>query len=365
MASDAPVPEDISAPEEVERLVKRRKVESKSFPDPLARGRGRLPFLIIDGGLATHIEALGEDIDHPLWSARCLVKNQEVIRKAHADFFGAGADVAITASYQAHFDGFRDLGLDDEAALKAMRDSVALARKAAPPGGIVAGSVGSYGASLHNGAEYTGEYPGMDEDKLVHWHRPRAAALVEAGCDVLACETIPSLMEARALARLVEEVKHPAWVTFSCKSETQAASGDDFAECVNAVANCTYVVGVGVNCTDPNFVSSLVGIARETLPPEKHVVVYPNKGEVWCGLTHTWVSGTATADDHFVSMALEWAKRGASCIGGCCRTTPATIAALRAGLATAARREQRVAEPSKPAVQFEEEVPLEPNPNEA
>eukprot|EP00931_Biecheleriopsis_adriatica_P068416 TRINITY_DN42373_c0_g1_i1.p1 TRINITY_DN42373_c0_g1~~TRINITY_DN42373_c0_g1_i1.p1 ORF type:complete len:323 (-),score=65.36 TRINITY_DN42373_c0_g1_i1:28-996(-) len=311
----------------MEPLEKRQK--SSSVTDPLAGCRGTEQVLVLDGGLATHIETLGENIDHSLWSARCLVKNPAVIKQAHSDYYAAGAKVAITASYQAHFDGFEELGVDKEEALAAMKRSVALAREAAPPGALVAGSVGCYGASLHNGAEYTGDYPGMDEEKLLQWHRPRAQALVEAGCDLLACETVPCLMEAKALARLVEELQHPAWVTFSCRSGTEVHSGDLFADCIAAVAKCDWITGAGVNCTDPKFMCSLVKICRETLPAAKNVVVYPNNGEVWNGVTHRFESGTATADDEFVKMAREWAKLGASCIGGCCRTGPSTIKALK------------------------------------
>ena len=39
----------------------------------------------------------------------------------------------------------------------------------------------------------------------MEFHRPRMKALIEAGADVLACETIPNVMEARAIARLLEE----------------------------------------------------------------------------------------------------------------------------------------------------------------
>jgi len=300
--------------------------------DPLAQPTPG-SVMVLDGGLSTHMEALGEDIDHALWSARCLTTNPKAIRQAHADFYGAGARVATTASYQAHFGGFRELGLSEEEASAAVRKSVELAREAAPAGGIVAGSIGSYGASLHNGAEYSGDFPGMDEAKLVDWHRPRAKSLIEAKCDILACETIPSLMEARALVTLLKELQHPAWVTFSCKSGTEVGSGESFKECVATVGDCEYVVGAGVNCSNPEFVSDLVAICRATLPAEKHVVVYPNSGEVWCGETHTWKSGTATADAAFVNLAKDWAKRGADCIGGCCRTTPETIKALKAAFA--------------------------------
>eukprot|EP00929_Paragymnodinium_shiwhaense_P107746 TRINITY_DN74108_c0_g1_i1.p1 TRINITY_DN74108_c0_g1~~TRINITY_DN74108_c0_g1_i1.p1 ORF type:complete len:354 (+),score=79.67 TRINITY_DN74108_c0_g1_i1:97-1062(+) len=302
----------------------------QKMADPLLEARkDGSKVLILDGGLATHIETLGEDIDHALWSARCLVKNPDVIKQAHADYYRAGADVAITASYQAHFGGFKELGVSEAGAIDAMKRSVTLARDVAPNRSLVAGSVGSYGASLHNGAEYTGVFAGIDEEKLIAWHRPRIQALIEAGCDVLACETIPSLLEARALVSLLDELKHPAWITFSCKSETEVCSGELLSDCAAVVAKCQYVLGAGINCSHPKYVASLVKICREQLPAEKHVVVYPNSGEVWCGETHTWKSGTAAADDQYVELAKSWAKLGADCIGGCCRTSPATIGALR------------------------------------
>lgn len=296
--------------------------------DPLRPASRPGGVAIIDGGLATHIEALGEDIDHALWSARCLVSNPKVIQQAHGDYYAAGAHVAITSSYQAHIGGFKELGLGEADALAAVQRSVQLARQASPPGGVVAGSVGSYGASLHDGAEYNGNFKGMGEAGLVDWHRPRVLALIEAGCDILACETLPSVAEARALVTLLREVKFPAWLTFACKSGTEIGSGELFSEAVAVAGACEYVVGVGVNCTHPSFVDSLVPICRAGLPEGRHVIVYPNSGEVWCGDTHSWKTGTATADASFCSMAERWRSLGASCIGGCCRTSPATIRGL-------------------------------------
>lgn len=306
--------------------------EKVRVKDPLAIRRGGKPVLIIDGGFGTHIEGLGVNIQVNLWSAACLLENQSAIRQTHLDFFEAGADVVITASYQAYIEGFLELGVSEQEALDAIKKSVILAKEVAPLGTIVAGSAGTYGASLHNGAEYTGDFPGMDETKLVEWHRPRLKALFEAGCDVFACETIPCLVEARAFRRLADEFRHPAWLTFSCKSDTQVCSGELFADCVDAIKDSNYVLGAGVNCTDPKYVERLVQIGRAVLPPSKHLVVYPNCGEVYDGNKHEWVAGTKTTDQDFVDMAQKWIELGADCVGGCCRTTPTTIAALCKGL---------------------------------
>ena len=59
--------------------------------------------LVADGGLATELEARGNDLSDPLWSARLLMDGPEQIREAHLAFFRAGAQIATSASYQASF----------------------------------------------------------------------------------------------------------------------------------------------------------------------------------------------------------------------------------------------------------------------
>ena len=52
----------------------------------------------------------------------------------------------------------------------------------------------------------------------MEWHRPRVDALLKAGVDLLAFDTIPSLVEARAVVSLLQEYPNAqAWISFSCK----------------------------------------------------------------------------------------------------------------------------------------------------
>ena len=85
---------------------------------------------VIDGAMATELERRGADLDHDLWSARILVQQPELIEQVHLDYFRAGADIAITASYQATFAGFAAFGLDDGETRALLLDSVTLARQA-------------------------------------------------------------------------------------------------------------------------------------------------------------------------------------------------------------------------------------------
>ena len=55
--------------------------------------------VVLDGGLATQLEAQGHKLDSALWSARLLHEDPDAIVQAHLAYFAAGAQVATTASY--------------------------------------------------------------------------------------------------------------------------------------------------------------------------------------------------------------------------------------------------------------------------
>ena len=304
--------------------------------DPIAAILQSHPLVVLDGALATELEARGCDLRDPLWSARVLLEAPELIRQVHADYFAAGADVAITASYQATFAGFARRGLDAQRAAELMRLAVRLAaeardafwadeaNRAGRPRPLVAASVGPYGAFLADGSEYTGDY-GLSEDELVAFHRPRMAVLAGAGADLLACETIPCLAEARALARLLAEfLRQRAWLSFSARDDAHTCHGEPIGECAAWLDGCEQVLAIGVNCTAPRHIAGLVRAIRAAT--RKPILVYPNSGEAYLAGENAW-DGPSETDD-LAAQAREWHAYGAQLIGGCCRTTPAQIGSL-------------------------------------
>ena len=131
---------------------------------------------VLDGGLASELEYLGANIDGPLWSAHVLEEAPEKIVAVHRAYIVAGADIIETASYQVSRMGYTEVGLDPAHADAALLRSVALAREAAAafPNRriVIAASLGPYGAALHNGAEYHGNYNCTFTD-LVEFHADR------------------------------------------------------------------------------------------------------------------------------------------------------------------------------------------------
>jgi homocysteine S-methyltransferase len=291
------------------------------------------PALVIDGALATELERRGCDLKDDLWSARILLEQPEIIKQVHLDYFKAGADCAISASYQATVDGFARRGLSKSEATWLIRKSVHLAMEArdefwsdpanrigrAKP--FVAASVGPYGAFLADGSEYRGDY-GLSETELIDFHRPRLRALIEAKADILACETIPCLIEAQAIAKLLEEFPDTtAWFSFSARDEKHVSEGQAFADCVRQLEDHPQIAAIGINCTSPKYVASLIGDASRVT--EKPVLAYPNSGETYSAETNDW-NGDPVVDS-FGEQAREWYEAGARLIGGCCRTKPEDI----------------------------------------
>ena len=292
-------------------------------------------FVVLDGALATELERRSCDLNDPLWSARVLLESPELIRQVHLDYFRAGADCATTATYQATFAGFEQRGIGHARAAELMQLSVRLALEArdefwsesqvgrCKP--FVAASVGPYGAYLADGSEYRGDY-GLTQAQLEDFHRPRMAVLANSGADLLAFETIPSLLEARALVAVLEEFPHiSAWLSFSAKNSTQICNGETLAACAAEFAGHPQIAAIGVNCTAPVYVADLIGSARAVT--DAPLLAYPNSGERYDPIHKQW-SGTDSCAD-FVIQAQTWLECGAAAIGGCCRTSPQHIAQLR------------------------------------
>ncbi|GMN32953.1 hypothetical protein TIFTF001_046650 [Ficus carica] len=364
---------------------------------------------VIDGGLATELERHGADLNDPLWSAKCLLTSPHLIRArkavcfcislgqqicselnakenikmymdhyvwmvsdplsvvVHLDYLEAGADIIITASYQATIQGFETRGFSREESEALLKKSVEVALEArdiyyercsksssSAVGDdkilkrrpiLVAASVGSYGAYLADGSEYriegimfflfccvpfsSGIYGDAITLKVLKdFHRRRVQVLAESGADLIAFETVPNKIEAQAYVEILDEenISIPAWFSFNSKDGINVVSGDSILEFASIAESCKKVVAVGINCTPPRFIHGLISsLSKVTTKP---ILIYPNSGESYDPDKKEWVQNTGVSDDDFVSYVNKWIEIGASLVGGCCRTTPDTIRAI-------------------------------------
>ncbi|MGW7129072.1 homocysteine S-methyltransferase [Streptomyces bobili] len=300
---------------------------SASHPPSLAEALST-GAVVLDGGMSNQLESAGHDLSDELWSARLLAERPEAITEAHLAYFEAGANVAITSSYQATFEGFAKRGIDRQEAARLLTLSVELAQEAARQAwdkGVrqplwVAASVGPYGAMLADGSEYRGRY-GLTVDELERFHRPRLEVLAAAGPDVLALETVPDAEEAEALLRAVRGLGVPAWLSYSIAGDRTRA-GQPLEEAFAPAAEADEVIAVGVNCCAPEEVEGAVATAARVTG--KPVVVYPNSGEAWDAEARAWNGRSTFAPE----QVLAWRDSGARLIGGCCRVGPDAVASI-------------------------------------
>lgn len=264
-----------------------------------------------------------------LWSARVLADQPDAVRSVHEAYIDAGARVIVTASYQVSRQGFEAAGRSARDADEALARSVRLGHEAvAGRDVLVAASVGPYGAILHDGSEYRGRY-GVPHARLVDFHRERLEVLVAADPDLLAIETIPDADEVLALAAaLADHPGMPAWISLSCRDESTTSAGQPVEDAAGIAASVPQVRAVGVNCTSPDHVTSLLGrMASAGLP----LIAYPNTGRAWDPESGWQGPPRGLSDDDL----REWSTI-AALLGGCCGIGPEGIA--DAALATGARR---------------------------
>jgi homocysteine S-methyltransferase len=197
---------------------------------------------------------------------------------------------------------------------------------------LIAASLGPYGAALHNGSEYHGNYD-CSFDDLVQFHRERIEVLARSDADLLAFETLPSIEETQAIGEALGTRPDLAvWFTFVCPdyraASLQVAHGEALRDCAALAARFPQTVAIGVNCTHPKWIPHLIAELREA--SSKPIVVYPNSGEDWDAEARCWTGFSDPTG--FGQQARRWYAEGAQLVGGCCRTRPEHIRQIAAAV---------------------------------
>ena len=301
--------------------------------------------IILDGALGTELERQGYDVSGRLWSAKYLLENPQIIQGLHEDYVWAGSDIITTSSYQASIPAFVEEGLSLDKAHELFKETVFLAQAAIKsvwqglsldeqqrsyP--LIAGSVGPYAAYLADGSEYTGAYH-LSEEEFKDFHRPRIQALLDAGCDLLALETIPNGAETEALVHLLAEEfpQAEAYLSFTAQTASAISDGTLIEEVGRLAQSSQQVLAVGFNCTAPHLIAPLLEKLKQVC--DKPLLAYPNSGEVYNVATNTW-QDNPEQQLCLTDYSQLWKKQGVQLFGGCCRTRPEDIRRLAGELRT-------------------------------
>lgn len=293
--------------------------------------------LILDGGLSNVLESFGCDLNQELWSAKMLIDQPELIKRAHLAYLEAGAQCITSSSYQATLSGFERIGLNRSDATKMMIKSIELADEARSvfikknnqsESIFLAASIGPYGAFLADGSEYRGDYR-ISDIELREFHAEKIRILESTNVDFLAFETIPSLQEIQILSELISQSKKQCWISFSCRDSEFLNDGSKIIDALKICTSTNNLFALGVNCTAPKYISSIIKKIRP-LVQDKKIIIYPNSGEIYLPESKSWKG--ISDPDIFQKMASEWLDLGVDIIGGCCRIGPDHITKLSQSL---------------------------------
>jgi S-methylmethionine-dependent homocysteine/selenocysteine methylase len=265
---------------------------------------------ILDGPLGTELLARGVPTPLPGWSAHAIDSAPAVIASIHADYAAAGATVHTANTFRTKRRTFpRDWQ-------RLARRAVDLCRGAVPPGHRVAGSV----APLEDCYR-----PGLSPADPRPEHRELALVLAGAGCDILLCETFPHIGEALIAVEECVAAGVETWVSFTAGPRTdlltpsQVAAGALEAALRGATAAL-------VNCVPAartlEYVEALAEVGART---GLAAGAYANAGAPDEGMG--WRSEPG-APERYADLAEQWARAGATIIGGCCGTGVGHVKAL-------------------------------------
>ncbi|MEE8459837.1 MAG: homocysteine S-methyltransferase family protein [Phycisphaerales bacterium] len=281
--------------------------------------------MILDGATGTELDRRGVDISLPLWSARALITAPDVLAAVHRDYLDAGADAITANTFRTNR---RTLALEpsahgaldaDELTIKAVRIARAV-RDEHKPGALVLGSV----APLED-CYRPDRAPGADD--CAREHADLIETLVAAGVDRVLIETMNNLTETRAAADAARRLAPGRWMVSFCM-DTAAPPGTLLSgEPIEAILDeLRDAAAVGVNCVAAPEVVRQVEFLRKQLPDAVSIIAYANIGHA--DDRGNWVPTDAVNPDRYADYAASWVSAGASIVGGCCGTSPATIAAV-------------------------------------
>jgi len=280
--------------------------------------------ILTDGGMGQELVRRSKSEPTPLWSARVLIDEPDLVRDLHAEFIRAGARVITINTYSATPERLAREGAED--LFKPLQKrGIELARQARDEAGdtAIAGCLsplfGSYAPAL------TISY----QDTLDIYRR--IVAEQADGVDLFLCETMASAEEARAAVTAASESGKPIWVSWTLgdHGKPRLRSGEAIAAAASALDGLTVAARL-LNCCRPEAIAAALPELIELGP----VGAYANGFTSTEALKHGGTVDVLHArhdlgPDAYAAQAIGWVEAGADIVGGCCEVGPAHIAALR------------------------------------
>jgi S-methylmethionine-dependent homocysteine/selenocysteine methylase len=291
-------------------------VLSERFRERLASDRP----LLLDAAMGTELQRRDADTTLPLWSARPLLRDPELVWTIHGDEVGAGAEILTANTFRTHARSLAKAGLGDRSGELTAR-AVQLAHQAAAAPGrdiFVAGSLSPLEDCYR---------PDLvpDDDALAREHGAQAKFLAEAGVDLILAETLNTIREARAALAAAKATGLPVVLSLVTDGEGKLLSGETIADAARALAPLGPDV-IGINCVPAARLGGDLALLQEA-SPDLALSAYGNLGRP--ADDKGWKFTEELSPEAYEELARGWLATGARIVGGCCGTTPEHTRALR------------------------------------
>ncbi len=245
----------------------------------------------------------------------------QIIEAIHREYIDAGAAMVQTNTFGANRFKLAQHGLEDKL-WQINTAGVEIARRAAAGSGrpvYIAGDIGPLGVRI-------APFGRVQLPEAREAFTQQAAALLNAGADLIIIETMTDLYEIIEAISAVRDISTevPVIASMTFTRDNRTLLGDPPAKVAQRMKEAGASV-IGVNCSGgPNQILNILKQMRRALPGGLFSVM-PNAG--WPEQVEGRIMYPA-APEYFGTYALSFWQAGASIIGGCCGTTPAHIAAM-------------------------------------
>ena len=294
---------------------------------PLRERLARGETVILDGGIGT--EVLRRDVT---WADHQVLDRPTVVRAIHRDYVDAGADVISTNTFQltrrALYNHFRDDAHRKQVGAPDLEDRAERLLRAATKLAIEARDAAANGRPVAVAGAITTLEWCFRPDLAPSPEQARAeyvetiGTLADAGCDLVLIETVNSVAEAKVALEAANEVGLPCWMAFAPTETGKLFTGETLAQ-AEAALEPLGVDAILVNCAPPDDCrAGLIEMAKVRSGPKG---LYPHVGRFD---PPEWLFTDEYPPDRYAEEARAWQQLGATVIGGCCGTTPDTIAVV-------------------------------------
>jgi homocysteine S-methyltransferase len=287
---------------------------------------------LLDGGMGQELVHRAGDNSTPLWSTQVMMDHPGLVAEVHRDYFNAGATIATTNTYAIHRDRLTAAGIGDTfESLQAL--ALKEAHDAKRAGTQIAGSIGpliaSYRPDIH------------PDDATATPLYAEVATLLAPAVDLLICETVASVSQAKSALAGAKAAGKPVWMAFTVDDEdgTKLRSGEPLAD---ALAVCGSAQALLANCSSPEALDTAMPILAQTGLP------FGGYANAFTMITKAFLQDSPTVDslqerrdmgpEAYAAHVMHWVTQGATIVGGCCEVGPAHIKAIATALRAAGHK---------------------------